>query len=69
MLAAFAGAASWSVVDIVIATIVIVAVIAILYIALNQFGVQIPQFVVRIFWIIVVAVIAILAIKFLVSLW
>lgn len=58
----------YSIVQIVIAIIVIAAVVGILYIALQQFGVTIPPFVVKVFWILVCAVVCILAIKFLASL-
>lgn len=58
----------WGIVEIVIAIIVIAAVVGIMYIALQQFGVVIPPFVVKIFWIVVCAVIAILAIRFLLTL-
>ncbi len=57
----------YSLVQILIAIIVIGAVIGITYVALQQFGISIPSFVVKIFWIVVVAVVAILAIKFLVG--
>lgn len=58
---------TWSLTDVMIAIIILAACIGILYIAMNVFGVQIPQWAVQIFWIVVVAVIAILAIRFLTS--
>ncbi len=63
-----APAHSWGIVEIVIAIIVIAAVVGVLYVALQQFGVVIPPFVVKIFWICVCAAVAILAIRFLVTL-
>jgi hypothetical protein len=58
----------WGFADIIIAIIVIAAVVAILYYALSWFGIQIPPVVQKIGWILVVAVIAILAVRFLLSL-
>lgn len=55
--------AGLGIVQILIIIIVIAACIGILWVALRQFGVSIPPFVVQIFWIVVCAVIAILAIK------
>ncbi len=66
LLAAAVG--GWSIGEIVIAIVVIAAVVAVCYVALNQFGVAIPPWVIRIFWICVVAVVAIFAIRFLLSL-
>lgn len=57
----------YTLVEILIAIIIIGAVIGITYIALREFGITIPPFVIRIFWIVVVAIVAILAIKFLVG--
>lgn len=53
----------------IIVIIVVAAAIGIMYVALQQFGVQIPDFVVKIFWICVVAVVAILAVKFIAGIW
>lgn len=61
-------AASWSLGEILIAVVVLAAIVAIVYAALQYFSVSIPPVVVRIFWILVVAVLAILAVKFLLSL-
>ena len=54
-------------VQFLVAVIVIAAVLAIVYVALKHMGIAIPPVVVTIFWILVVAVFAIWAIKFLVS--
>lgn len=59
----------WSILAILIAIVVIAAGVAIVYVALRKFGVTIPDWVVQIFWILVVAVVAILALKFLWSMW
>ena len=53
--------AAWSIVDWVI-------VIGIMYIALGVFGVQIPPWAIKMFWIVCAAALAIIAIRFLVSL-
>jgi hypothetical protein len=68
MLAQIRGLPNWSVGEIIIAIIVIAACVGILYVALQQFGVAIPGFVVRIFWICVCAALAIIAIRFLLGL-
>lgn len=68
MSALLAAMGGWSIGEIVIAIVVIAAVVAVCYVALNQFGVSIPPWVIRIFWICIVAVVAIFAIRFLLSL-
>ena len=59
---------TWSFVDIVVAIVIVAACIGIMYVALRVFGVTIPPWVIQIFWIVVVAVVAILAIRFVASL-
>lgn len=48
--------------------IVIAGVVAIFYVVLQKMGVVVPDFIVKIFWIIVACVVGILAIKLIVSL-
>jgi len=60
-------AAGYSLVQVVIFAIVICAVIGIALVAIRQSGVAIPQWAITIFWIVVVAIVAIFAIKFLVG--
>lgn len=67
-LLALAPIGAWSIGDIVIAIVIIAAIVAVMYIALRQFGVAIPPWVIQIFWICLVAVVAIVAIRFLLSL-
>ena len=55
-----AGMAIW--------VIIVAAVIAIVYIACRQMGVAIPAWAVQVFWVLVVAVVCIFAIKFLLTL-
>lgn len=61
------GGRPWTFGEIIIAIIIIAAIIGIMYVALRQFGVSIPGWLVHIFWIVVVAFVAIVAIKFLLS--
>ncbi len=62
------GGGSWGIGDIVIAIVIIAAVVGVMYVALQQFGVTIPPFIVKIFWIVVAAIIAIVAIRFILTL-
>lgn len=55
--------AGFSIVQLLILIVVIAACVALVYVALQYFGIEIPQFVVRCFWIVVVAIVVILAIK------
>jgi hypothetical protein len=54
-------------VSLAIWVIIIAAVIAIVFVALRKFGIAIPEWVVQVFWIVVVAIVCIVAIKFLVG--
>ena len=47
-----------------ILVVVVAAIVALVYVALIQFGIAIPVWVVNIFWIVVVACVVIAAIKF-----
>ena len=53
----------YSLVQLAIVIVVLAAVVALVYVALNKFGVQIPDWVVNVVWIVVVAVVVIIAIK------
>lgn len=59
---------AWSFGEILVAVIVIAACVGIVWVALRAMGVQLPQWFVQILLIIAVAVVAILAIKFLLTL-
>lgn len=59
---------AWSFGDMAIAIVIIAAVIALVFVALRQFNVTIPAWVVQVFWIVVVAVVVIFAIKLVLSL-
>ncbi len=51
-----------------IAIVIIAACIALVYVAFNQFGTTIPGWVVNVFWIVIVAVVVIFAIRFVMTL-
>lgn len=54
-----------SIAQLAIVIIVVAAIIAVVFVALKQMGVQIPAFVITIFWILTAAVVCVLAVKFL----
>jgi hypothetical protein len=54
--------------EIAIAVVIIAAVIAIVYIALRQFGVTPPPWFIQVLWVLAVAFICVLAIRILLSL-
>lgn len=55
---------AWSFVDFLIFIVIVAACVALVYVALRQFGITIPPWVVQVFWIVVVAVVVIFAIRF-----
>lgn len=56
-----------SIASLLIWIVIIAACVALLYIALRQFGITIPPWIVQVFWIIIVALVVVWAIRFLVS--
>ena len=58
----------WGFVDFLVLIVIIAACVAIMYVALRQFGIAIPPWVIQIFWIVVVACVAIFAIRFVATL-
>lgn len=54
---------NWGIAEIGIFIIIVAAIVALVYIALRQFGVSIPAWVIQVFWVIVVAFVVILAIR------
>jgi hypothetical protein len=48
--------------------VIIAAIVAVVYVALLQFGIAIPGWVVTVFWVLVVATVLVAAIKFLLRL-
>lgn len=69
MLLAQVIAGGWTVVNIAILIVVIAAVVALVYIALRQFGITVPPWFVQVLWILVVAFVVILAIKLVASMF
>ena len=59
---------SLSIGEMAILVVIIAAVVALVAIALRKFGVAIPDWVVQVFWVLVVAVVIIFAIRFVMSL-
>jgi len=59
--------AGYSLGQLAIAVVIIAAIVALVYVALRQFGITIPPWVVQVFWIIVVAFVVIAAIKIVLS--
>lgn len=60
-------AAGWSIANLIVALIVIAAAIGILFVVLRVAGIAIPAWAVQIFWIVLVAFVAIFAIRLLFS--
>lgn len=58
----------WGIAELLIAVVIIAAAVALVYVALHQFGVAIPGWVVQVFWIVVVAFVVIVAIRFVMNL-
>lgn len=58
----------WSLTELAIAVVLVAAVCALVFVALRQFGIAIPDWVVQVFWILVVAMVVIAAIRFLAAL-
>lgn len=59
---------TWSLGDMLIAIVLIAAAVALVWVALRQFGISIPAWVQQVFWIVIVAVVVIAAIRFVLSL-
>jgi len=57
----------WSIGSIAITVVIIAAVVALVYVALRAFKVEIPGWVVQVFWILVVAFVIIAAIRLVLS--
>lgn len=54
---------NWGFVDLAIFVVIVAAIVALVYVALRQFGITIPQWVQTVFWIVVVAFVIIFAIR------
>lgn len=57
--------AGWSIADLAIAIVIITGIVAVVWVAMGVFGVSPPPWALKILWIIVVAFIAIAAIRLL----
>lgn len=55
---------TWGVGELAIFIVVVAAIVALVFVALRKFGITIPDWVVSVFWILVVAFVVILAIRF-----
>ncbi len=62
------GGNAWSFGDVVVAIIIVAAVLGILYAVLQYFGIPFPQIVLKIIGIVLIAALAIVAVRFLLSL-
>lgn len=68
LLALFNGPiTTWSFVDILILIVIVAACVALMFIALKQFGITIPPWAVQCFWIVVIAFVVIFCIKLVAS--
>ena len=54
---------SWSIGQLLITVVAVAAAIALVWIALRQFKVDIPPWVIQVFWVVVVALVVIFAIR------
>lgn len=55
--------AGYSIGQLAIAAVIVAAIVALVFVALNRFGIPVPTWVVQVFWIIIVAFVVICAIK------
>lgn len=60
--------AGWTIGELAIAIVVIAALVALVCVALRKFEVKIPDWVVQVFWIVIVALVVIAAIRFVMTL-
>ena len=67
-MAVFAQFGGYSIIQLLILIIVIAAVIGIVIVVIRQMGVQIPQFIIMIAWIVLAAIVGIFAIKLVIGL-
>lgn len=65
---ALAPVASYGLFHLLIAVVVVAACVALVYVALQQFGVQVPAWFVHVLWIVAVAFVVIVAIRFVMTL-
>lgn len=58
---------TWGVADFAVAVVIIAALIALVWIALAEFNVGVPPWVIKVFWVVVVAAVVIFAIRLVAS--
>ena len=58
---------TWTLSELAISIVIIAAVVALVWVALKQFEIKVPDWVQQVFWIIVVAFVIILAIRLVMS--
>lgn len=63
------GGFEWSIQNILLAIIVIAGAVGVVLILLKVFNVQIPGWVVQIFWVVLAVVVGVFAIKLIFSMW
>lgn len=63
-----AVAVGWTVGEIAVALIVVLAIVAVVVVITRGMGVAIPGWLIQVFWIVVAAAVGILAVRFLLSL-
>jgi hypothetical protein len=61
--------AAWGIIDWIKLIIIVAACVGIMYVALNYFGVTIPGWAVKIFWIVIVCIVALVAINIIAGLF
>ena len=59
----------WSLGEVLIAIVIIAAIVAVVYVALKGFGIPVPPWAIQILWIVLLAVLAVFAIKLILSMW
>lgn len=59
---------AYSIIQVALFLVVILGIVGVVLVIARQMGVQIPQYIVTIFWIILAVIVGVIAIKFLASL-
>jgi hypothetical protein len=62
------GAWGWTIADMAIAVVLVAAILSLVYIAVRQFNLVIPTWVIQVLWVVLVALVIVCAIKFVASL-
>lgn len=67
LLALYGPIGTWGIGEYAIAIVAIAAIVALVFIALRKFGIAIPDWIVQIFWVLIVAFVVIAAIRIVMS--